>query len=300
MDTYILIVDDDVAVCNAIYKYINTFNYRTSMSFSAEEAVEVLKTDPAHVVITDIMLPEMDGLELTGLIKENYDADVIVMTGHSADYSYEEAIDKGASDFIFKPVRFEELLLRLKRVLKEQELTKERNRMLKELQELAITDDLTKLYNSRHFYTQLESEVDRSVRYSRPLSLLFMDIDCFKKYNDNYGHLEGNEMLIRFARIINSRLRKTDSTYRYGGDEFTIILPETTGKDAEFAARRIRTAMESEIFSPETGKSVTVTISTGITEYCPREDLSTFIRRADQAMFNSKQKGRNQITILQP
>lgn len=298
MDIHVLIVDDDVAVCNAMHKYISMFDYKVSKTFSAEEAVEVLKNDPAHVVITDIMLPEMDGLELTGLIKENYDADVIVMTGHRADYSYEEAIDKGASDFIFKPVRFEELLLRLKRVLKEQELTKERDRMLKELQELAITDDLTKLYNSRHFYTQMESEIDRAVRYSRPLSLLFMDIDCFKKYNDNYGHLEGNEMLIRFARVIRSKLRKTDSTYRYGGDEFTVILPETSGTDAEFAALRIRSAMEAETFSPEPGKSVAITISIGITEYFPRESLSAFIKRADQAMFASKQKGRNQITIL--
>ncbi len=281
-------------------KYIQMFNYKTSKAFSAEEAVQVLASSRVQVVITDIMLPGMNGLELTRLIKKKYNIDVIMMTGHSADYSYEEAIDKGASDFVFKPVRFEELMLRLKRVLREQKLAKERDRILRQLQELAITDDLTKLYNSRHFHTQLESEIDRAVRYKRALSLMFMDIDRFKRYNDTYGHLEGDKMLVRFAQIIRSNLRKTDSTYRYGGDEFTIILPETTARDADIAAKRIKTSMETERFLPENGKTERVTISVGIAEYRPREDLTTFVQRADQAMFLSKHKGRNHVTILHP
>ena len=233
----------------------------------AEEALESLGKDNFHVVVTDIMLPAMGGLELTKLIKRDNASDVIVMTGYSDDFSYEEAINIGASDFVIKPVRLEELLLRLKRVLKERELTNERIRMMEKLQKLAITDGLTRLYNSRSFYSQLEMEVDRFNRYQHPLTLLLLDIDHFKDYNDKYGHLEGDKVLVRFSQIIRTCLRTNDSAYRYGGEEFTVILPETAGEEARTVAQRIRAALEAEPFSPEDGEEVTVTISIGLTEY---------------------------------
>ena len=132
-----------------MHEYIRTAGYYSEAVSCAEEALEMLGKENFHVVVTDIMLPAMGGLELTKLIKRDNASDVIVMTGYSDDYSYEEAINIGASDFVIKPVRLEELLLRLKRVLKERELTNERIQMMEKLQELAITDGLTKLYNSR-------------------------------------------------------------------------------------------------------------------------------------------------------
>ena len=117
-------------------------------------------------------------------------------------------------------------------MLNERQLTQERIRMMEKLQKLAITDGLTKLYNSRSFYSQLELEVDRFNRYRHPLSLLLLDIDHFKNYNDTYGHLEGDKVLVRFSQIIKSCLRANDSAYRYGGEEFTVILPETGGEKA--------------------------------------------------------------------
>jgi diguanylate cyclase (GGDEF)-like protein len=240
----------------------------------------------------------MGGLELTKFIKQNKDTDVIVMTGYSDDYSYEEAINIGASDFVIKPVRLEELLLRLKRVLKERKLTKERVRMMEKLQRLAVTDGLTKLYNSRSFYTQLETEVDRFNRYKHPLALLLLDLDHFKDYNDNYGHLEGDKVLVRFSQIIKSCLRTNDSAYRYGGEEFTVLLPETGGVEARTVAQRIRSALEAERFKPRDGVEVQITISIGVTEYAHKEELSTFIQRADKAMYISKQNGRNKVSML--
>ncbi|MEJ2100127.1 MAG: diguanylate cyclase, partial [Desulfobacterales bacterium] len=225
-------------------------------------------------------------------------SDVIVVTGYSDDYSYEEAINIGASDFVIKPVRLEELLLRLKRVLKERQLGTERTRMMEKLQKLAITDGLTKLYNSRSFYTQLELEVDRFNRYKHPLSLLLLDIDNFKDYNDKYGHLEGDKVLVRFSQIIKSCLRANDSAYRYGGEEFTVILPETTGEEAKTVAQRIRATLENENFIPEPNKKATITISIGVTQCYPKEELSAFIRRADKAMYLSKQNGRNRVSVL--
>ena len=294
----ILIVDDDLAVRNTMNEYINTAGYDSDAVSCAEEALELLEKKSFHVVITDIILPAMGGLDLTKIIKKDRDSDVIVMTGYSDDYSYEEVINIGASDFVIKPVRLEELLLRLKRVLKERELTKERIRMMEKLQKLAVTDGLTKLYNSRSFYSQLEMEVDRFNRYKHPLALLLLDLDHFKDYNDNYGHLEGDKVLVHFSKIIKTCLRANDTAYRYGGEEFTVILPETGGEEAGPVAQRIRAALEAERFSPLNGKEVKITISIGVTEYQSQEELSTFIQRADKAMYRSKQKGRNMVSML--
>jgi len=298
MKDHILIVDDDVAIRESMQDFIEKSGYHSFTAASAEEALELLKINSVQVVITDIILPGQDGLQLTDAIKKNYDIDVIVMTGYSGNYTYEEAIHKGASDFVFKPVRFEEVLLRLKRVLRERQLTKERTDILGKLEKLAITDGLTKLFNLRHFYSQLEVEVDRSNRYGHSLALLLLDIDHFKNYNDTFGHLEGDKVLIRLGNIIKSCLRTMDSAYRYGGEEFTVILPETGGKKAKTAAERIRKAVETENFLPEPDKPHHITISIGVTEYSRPEELTDVIQRADKAMYLSKLAGRNKISSL--
>jgi len=294
----ILIIDDDAGVRDSMQEFIKDSGYDIYTASSAEEALELLKSEIVDVVITDIILTGMDGLELTDLIKHNYDIDVIVMTGYSEKFSYEDAINKGASDLVFKPVRYRELMLRLKRVLKERQLSIDRAKMLKTLEKLAITDGLTRLYNLRHFYKQLEIEIDRCNRYGHSLALLLLDIDHFKKCNDTYGHLEGDKVLIRLGQIVKLCLRTMDSAYRYGGEEFTIILPETTGKEANNVAERISASVESERFSTEAGEDFSITISIGVTEYFKEEQLSTFIHRADQAMYKSKAKGRNRISFL--
>ncbi|MFH1982479.1 MAG: diguanylate cyclase [Pseudomonadota bacterium] len=294
----ILIVDDDDAIRDSMNEFIRRSGFNAFSAASAEEALELLHKEEIHVVITDIILPGKDGLELTDIIKNNYDIDVIVMTGYSGDYSYEEAIQKGASDFVFKPVRFEELLLRLRRVLKERRLTREKARMLDKLQNLAITDGLTKLYNSRHFYNQLEVEIGRSRRYQHLLALLLLDLDHFKNYNDTYGHLEGDKVLVRIGEVIQFCLRSMDSAYRYGGEEFTIILPETSGEEALNVAQRIRTALEAERFNPTPNESIRITISIGVTEYHPGEAVTEFVQRADKAMYVSKENGRNRVSSL--
>lgn len=286
-----MIVDDDATVRFLMNEFMETVGFAAFMASSGEEALDLLKTNPIDVVVTDIMMPGIDGLELTELIKLNYDIEVIVMTGYSGDYSYEEVINKGASDFVFKPVRFEELLLRLKRVLKERYLKEE-------LRKLAITDDLTKLFNARHFYKQLKMEVDRSRRYKHSLTLLLLDIDFFKSYNDTYGHLAGDKVLACLGQNIQASLRRMDTAYRYGGEEFTIILPDTGGDEAVNVAKRVSDSISSEKYNPIPGQEVRITVSIGIAEYSFNEDLEAFIKRADMAMYKSKKGGRNCITFM--
>ena len=165
----------------------------------------------------------------------------------------------------------------------------------KRYMELSITDGLTLLYNSRHFFERLGSEIERAVRYDSFLSLILLDIDDFKQYNDTYGHPEGDKVLARLGEVIRESSRKADSAYRYGGEEFTVILPETEVESAVNVAERIRNGLESLIFSPASGEEVHKTVSIGVAQYRPHEELSSFMNRADTAMYQAKEQGKNRV-----
>jgi len=161
--------------------------------------------------------------------------------------------------------------------------------------ELSIVDDLTQLYNSRHFYFQLNKEIIRANRYEQPLTLLLMDLDNFKSYNDTYGHIDGDNVLSRIGRIIKRCLRDTDSAYRYGGEEFTIILPMTTNNDGILIAKRIQTELSKENFSPVSHRSVHMTLSIGISQYKLKEDAKEFVHRVDNIMYRVKNYKKGKI-----
>lgn len=165
----------------------------------------------------------------------------------------------------------------------------------KRYRELSITDDLTQLYNTRYFYDQLGAEVNRVNRYPQSLSILLLDIDNFKVFNDTYGHVDGNQVLARLGRIIKKCLREVDSGYRYGGEEFTVLLPVTTLRGGITLAEKIRKEFKSEVFTTSTGKKVSVTISVGVAEYSLGEDLDTFVRRADKYMYDAKHSGKDRV-----
>ena len=165
----------------------------------------------------------------------------------------------------------------------------------KRYQELSIVDELTQCYNSRHFYAQLKIELERSNRYELPLTLLLLDIDDFKIFNDAYGHVEGDRVLTRLGQVVKRCLRETDSGYRYGGEEFTILLPMTTSADGAFTAERIRTELRKEIFSPAPGRDIHVTVSIGLGQYKPQEDMKAFVHRVDQLMYQGKKNGKNRV-----
>jgi diguanylate cyclase (GGDEF)-like protein/PAS domain S-box-containing protein len=163
----------------------------------------------------------------------------------------------------------------------------------KRYRELSITDDLTSLYNSRHFYNQLQREIDRASRYRRPLALLLLDVDNFKGYNDTYGHLAGDEVLARLGEVIRKSIRRTDSAYRYGGEEFTVVLTETKGKDAVTVAERLRKKFAAENFLPASGSPLNMTISIGVTDYVGGEEITDLVKRADQNMYMAKHRGKD-------
>ena len=173
----------------------------------------------------------------------------------------------------------------------EQELKESEQRY----RELSIVDDLTQLYNSRHFYFQLKVELDRSNRYEQPLTLLLLDLDNFKHFNDTYGHVEGDQVLRRLGQVVKRCLRETDFAYRYGGEEFTILLPMTTSAEGTVTAERIRTEFKKETFSPAPGQEIHVTVSIGCAQYATKEEIKAFVHRADQLMYQGKENGKDRV-----
>lgn len=161
--------------------------------------------------------------------------------------------------------------------------------------DLSTIDDLTALYNSRHFYHQLRVEIGRADRSGQPLTLLLLDLDDFKTFNDCYGHVEGDRVLSRLGQIVKGCLRQTDSAYRYGGEEFTILLPMTAGRDGIVIAERIRTELKKEPFSPTPGQDVHLTISIGIAQYRQQEEMKVFVHRVDQLMYEGKKEGKDRV-----
>lgn len=179
---------------------------------------------------------------------------------------------------------------------------KKAERLLRESEErfksLSITDQLTGLYNRRQLHIVFENEIRRSKRYDRPLSILLMDVDDFKNYNDTYGHLAGDSVLAALGDIIRKSIRETDKAFRYGGEEFLVVLPETNGDEALTTARRILQAMRDKKFYPDVETEVVKTLSIGIAEYCTGELSNDLLKRADDNMYKAKIGGKNRIFYL--
>ena len=178
----------------------------------------------------------------------------------------------------------------------------ERKKTEAELKRLVITDDLTGLFNQRYFYIETAKEIERAKRHQRPLSILLIDIDLFKEFNDSYGHWEGDFVLKKVGEIIMKSIREIDFAFRYGGEEFAVILPETTHKDATAVAERIRKAVAETVFYPFTldGKPdvTSRTVSIGVTEFRMEDTIKSFLKRVDNAMYTAKHKGRNTVIYL--
>lgn len=172
------------------------------------------------------------------------------------------------------------------------------------IEQMAITDELTRIYNRRYFHIRLDQEVSRSKRYRHPISLVMLDIDYFKMVNDRYGHQVGDGVLTRVAAIVKEATRKADVVSRYGGEEITVILPETNNENAVLCAEKIRAAIEKEDFEQMPGHFFKVTVSLGISwrekvTGDEKKEAIQLIKAADDALYDAKKSGRNKVVINQ-
>lgn len=286
----VLIVDDAPDTLEIIGKLLRFEGYQVLTASTGEEGIEYVEKEKPDVVLMDINLPGMDGNQALREIKRiNPIQSVIMLTAYATVDNAIEALKLGATDFIKKPFENEHLIHIVNQALEKYHTLLEKERLEEEVRRLSITDDLTGLYNHRHFYKTLEAELVRMKRQGTSLSLLMFDIDNFKQYNDLHGHIEGDRVLKKIGSIVKNSIRSNvDSGYRYGGDEFAVLLIGATREQALGIAERIRSTIEESGFEK-------ITVSIGLAEFNDQYDLEGFVKTADHAMYVAKNSGGNQV-----
>ena len=286
----VLIVDDAPDTLEIIQKLLNFEGYDVITAPTGEEGVKKVKEEKPDVVLMDINLPGIDGTEaLRRVRKINPLQCVVMLTAFATLDNAILALKEGASDFIKKPFENEHLIHIVNQSLEKYRTSIEKQKLEEEVQRLSITDDLTGLYNHRYFFKTLEGELVRLMRQKTSLSLLMFDLDNFKKYNDLYGHLEGDKVLRKIGQIVRQSIRSNvDSGYRYGGDEFAALLIGASLDQALTIAERIRSLIEQAGFQ-------NITVSVGLAEFKNHFDLEEFVKSADDAMYVAKHSGGNRV-----
>jgi diguanylate cyclase (GGDEF)-like protein len=276
----ILIVDDEETFRGILRSFVESLGYVGVEAGSAREALQLLKRTHFAIVISDIVMPEMDGLELLRTIKKRHsDVDVLIVTAYRGSYSPMNIVQAGASDFLAKPFSMEQLGARLHKIETERTLRDK-------LYVKSITDELTGLYNRGYFYQKLKREMERAKRQGHALSIIMLDVDRFKEFNDRYGHLKGDALLRTGARVLQFSVREhVDCVFRYGGDEFVVILPETDEKMGQLIGDRIKVNFQDAV--PHG-----LTLSFGVAELSEGSDVEAFVNLADKRMYEEKLKAK--------
>lgn len=290
--TRILIVDDDPAVLKLLGIAIASFGFEFAAARNGREAITTLQKQEFEIIITDMMMPEVDGMQLLEHVKKNYPrTDVIVVTGYTGTFSYMDVVRAGASDFITKPFNFDELEAKINRIIRE-------HRLVSELEHLSNCDPVTGLYNRRYFDQKIKEELHRAQRQNYTLYLIMLDVDNFKSYNDRHGHQRGDLLLVTIGSILHKCTRTgVDLIFRHGGDEFSVITPQITREQVAMVGERI-------IKSFSAGNFDSLGLSLGIADFDPatgrKEDIPTLINRADKALYQAKATGRNRMVFAAP
>ena len=311
----ILVVDDEMSLRELLSEVLTDDGYDVTTAATAEDALRLFSEDPFPLVITDIRMPGMSGIDLLKNIKaEKEDTQVVIITSHASLDTAVTALREGAYDYLIKP--FEDLdvisaivnraMEKVRLVVENRVLVEKlsiNNKELEEvnsvLREMAIRDGLTNLYNHRYFHESLAVEVARSQRYGREFSLIFFDVDYFKKFNDTHGHPSGDAVLEAIGKILQERLRATDMACRYGGEEFVLMLAETPKDGATLLAEDLRRQIEQHpIQGEESQPGGKLTVSIGVATFPEDGDAgSTLLQNVDEALYQSKEKGRNCVTV---
>jgi two-component system cell cycle response regulator len=306
MSTSVLIIDDSVAVREQIIRTIES-SALFNRYYEAEDGLEGFKkllSSPVDVILCDLEMPRIDGFKFLSMLKARPDLQnipVIILTGMNDRERKIKGLELGANDYVTKPFDNEELVARVKVHLKLKKLQDELVRSNELLLELSNTDHLTGLFNRRYMMEALDKEVQRSIRKGGTLSLIMLDIDHFKRVNDEFGHLQGDSVLQMVALHLQKELRSYDCAARYGGEEFVAILPDSSLKDAIFVADRIRLAVQNIRFNGPPAK-LRLTASLGVASFSPEHSSSVdgFIKLADDALYRAKATGRNRVEFHDP
>lgn len=294
----ILVVDDiqeNVRVLAQLFRQ----DYQVKIALKGQEALRIAETSPQpDIILLDIMMPDIDGYSICKQLKNNpmtADIPVVFITALDQEQDEEYALNLGAIDFITKPISPAVVRARVKNHL-------ELKFLRDHLRGLSMLDGLTGLANRRRFDETLHSEWQRAKRNSSQLSLIMLDIDHFKNYNDSYGHLAGDDCLKAIADCLRlSFKRPQDLVARWGGEEFICLLPETSLAAAIQLAEQTRLAVAAlRIEHRASPVAPVVTISLGVACQGNQNEATMLVELADQSLYDAKKNGRNRVSPAEP
>ena len=288
----ILIAEDDLVTARLLRALLDSWGFEVVTVTDGVSALAVLQTpDAPRLAILDWMMPGLDGPEVcrrARAYRPGVPMYLILVTSREARRDVVAGLDAGADDYVVKPPDPEELRSRLKagiRVLA----------MEHHFERVAMVDVLTELPNRRGLDDTFARQLTRSLREQHPVSLLMVDVDHFKRLNDTHGHLMGDEVLKRLARILRKQVRPNDLVARYGGEEFALLLPNTDSDTAVMVSDRLRTAVGHRETEDASGHLPSITVSIGVATARAPISLSELMSQADAALYRAKQSGRNRV-----
>lgn len=302
----ILVVDDDIVSRKVVQKHLLKADFEVSTAANGTEALDLFDQNFFPIIITDWMMPEIDGPQLCRLIREKKTDGyvfILLITARDSKTDIVSGLESGADDYLTKPIHPAEMVARINTGIRILELEQSLKKANEEIHLLSITDPLTGCYNRGYLSERFPQELNRAMRYSHPLSVVLADIDHFKKVNDTYGHQVGDEVLKAFAKCIDQQVRKKiDWVVRYGGEEFLIILPETRCLGAYSMAERLRSAIaEREFHVGDISLHITASLGGACALFENKAGfevtMDKIVGLADEQLYASKKKGRNQVGI---
>ena len=294
----VLLVEDDEKDSHLLLAQLYGQPYDIKCVRSGEEALSLVQRERVDLILLDLLLPGMDGFAVTKRLKEveeTSNIQIVAITSLRDLESRINGIELGVDDYLVKPINVHELKVRLSVLIKKKAYLDKLCSGYRSAVRSAITDKLTGLYNYAYFTIFLENEIKRAMRHDHALTLIMLDLDDFKRHNDDLGHLAGDQILKEFGLLISETVREIDLCSRYGGEEFVIVLPYTSLKLAMVTAERLRQtiATHSFLFTDAKGPR-SITASMGVASY-PSHGASVeeLIRKADEALYDAKRKGKN-------
>ncbi len=290
----VLIVDDSRTNI-AIMKDILSEDYEVLSARSGKEALKIARQENVDLILLDVVMPDMDGYEVCRRLKADPDTKnipVIFVTSMSDIGDETKGLELGAIDYMIKPVRAPIVKARVRNHL---ELKKYRDF----LENLSMVDGLTGVWNRRHFDEVLDKEWRRAMRGTNLISVILLDIDFFKKYNDHYGHLAGDDCLRQVAKAFKeTACRGGDMVARYGGEEFVIITATNSNEEAQALAEKLRISLEMLAIphvKAEISDHVTVSVGVATVHPNPCMPVADFLEKVDRALYMAKSGGRNRV-----
>ena len=294
----ILIVEDNRIDAKLIQSYLQAEPFQIKIAQDGEEAISCAQQERIDVILLDLILPGINGYKVCSTLKEmegTQNIQIVAITSLSDLDSKLKSIELGVDDYLVKPVNRHILRTRVKSLIKKKALLDKLCNRYEMAVHSAITDKLTGLYNRRFFDYFLDLEIKRSSRQKTSLALLLIDIDNFKRINDTFGHLFGDNVLNKFGKLLKTKIREIDMAARYGGEEFAVVMSNTGCEEAVKIADRIRQSIQAYSFDKE---NFTTTVSIGIALYpLDANSLNELIENSDYALYKSKRNGKNRVYV---